>query len=236
MEIELFEGSTIAKISKDGGYVTNLADQNGDIFYPKRTITAPDGSQKVRGGSHICLPNFGPGGDSGQPQHGFARLSAWDVISQTDSAVTLGLAGDDAYAGVELRLTYVLEASSLNGKLEVNNGATGDIAVAPAFHPYFMIGGGVEIDGAIQPNLTDYAEAVCISGTKHILRTNGRLMTLMSTSLSTWAIWTDRLAPYLCIEPTQSGFSFEEDITRADTIKPGETRQYDLSIDWAIAP
>ena len=236
MEIELFEGSTIAKISKDGGYVTNLADSNGDIFFPKRTLRTPSGEQKVRGGSHICVPNFGPGGDSGQPQHGFARLDAWQVVSQTDSEVTLSLTGRDAYEGVELQLTYAVGATSLVSTLKISNPTDRTVVVAPAFHPYFMTSDDVELNGVMQPDLADYNEAVFKGGTKHILRTNGRLITLLSTSLATGAVWTDQLAPYICVEPTQSGFSFEEDTNRADSLAPGEARTYDFVIDWIIAP
>ena len=97
MDIELYNGDAKAIISTHGGYVTNLANDDGDILFPKRTLKAPDGSEKVRGGCHVCLPNFGPGGDTGLAQHGFGRTSEWVVASKSEAAVELTLKGEGEY-------------------------------------------------------------------------------------------------------------------------------------------
>ncbi|MBC7764555.1 hypothetical protein H7Y29_02480 [Microbacteriaceae bacterium] len=107
------------------------------------------------------------------------------------------------------------------------------IKVAPAFHPYFSHKGSVAIDGAKQANLDDYKEAIFVTGSKHIIRTESRLITLQSENLPLWAQWTDQLAPYICIEPTHSGFSFSEDVSRADQLKPGAEHAYAFVVAWS---
>ena len=62
MNITLHTGTTAATITTDGAYITSLTDEHGDVFYPLQQLTAPDGGRKTRGGCHVCLPNFGPGG------------------------------------------------------------------------------------------------------------------------------------------------------------------------------
>ena len=73
MNITLHTGTTTATITTDGAYITSLADERGDVFYPLQQLATSDGARKTRGGCHVCLPNFGPGGASGLAQHGFGR-------------------------------------------------------------------------------------------------------------------------------------------------------------------
>jgi glucose-6-phosphate 1-epimerase len=138
MEIELFNGSAKAIIDPRGAWLTNLSDDYGDILYPKRTLVAGDGTKKARGGSHVCLPNFGPGGDSGQPQHGFGRVMDWEVTDTTAASAMLTLAhGNNDYANLSALLTYHLESQSIIMTLEVTNDGAADMRLAPAFHPHF---------------------------------------------------------------------------------------------------
>ena len=233
MDIELYKGDTKAIISPLGGYVTNLSDFGGDVLYPKRILNAQDGSEKLRGGSHVCLPNFGPGGNSGQEQHGYGRTSQWTVESSGTDNVVLTLAGSGAYEGLQARLEYAIADQELTSALTLTNESSAPLRVAPAFHPYFVHKGEVAVDGAQKALLDDFKEAVFIDGAKHIVRTEGRLITLMSGNLPRWAQWTDQLGNYFCVEPTQSGFAFTEDISRAGELAPGETKTYRFVIDWS---
>ena len=233
MDIELYKGDTKAIISPHGGYVTNLSDFSGDILFPKRTLKAKDGSDKLRGGSHVCLPNFGPGGESGQEQHGYGRASEWTVESSSADDAVLTLAGSGAYEGLKARLEYAIADQELTSALTLTNESSQPLRVAPAFHPYFVHKGEVAIDGEQKALLDDFKDAVFIDGAKHILRTDGRLITLMSGNLPRWAQWTDQLGNYFCLEPTQSGFAFAEDMSRADELAPGETKTYRFVIGWS---
>lgn len=235
MDIELYNGETKAIISTRGGYVTNLSDSYGDVLFPKRLLRTKDGQEKLRGGSHVCLPNFGPGGDSGQEQHGYGRTSEWAVESSSADSAILTLAGSGIYEGLQARLEYAVSDQELTSTLTLTNEASQPLRVSPAFHPYFAYKGEVEIDGEKILALDAFQDAVFVDGAKHIVRTGGRLITLMSDSLSRWAQWTDQLGSYICVEPTQSGFAFSEDMSRADELKPGETKVYRFTIGWSVA-
>lgn len=228
MDIELYAGDTKAIIATKGGYVTNLADRSGDIFFPKRTL-----GEKVRGGCHVCLPNFGPGGEHGLVQHGFGRSSEWEVVRRSEVLVELVLTGLGTYRDTTFSLTYELHDTALEMSLTVKNQGNTSRKVSPGFHPYFYCGGtAVEINGKRYEDLAEFGEAVFVgSDTLRIQIANRRLL-LHSDELLSWALWTDQLGDYFCVEPTQSGFAFAEDITRADTIEPGTEKSYSFMVAW----
>lgn len=233
MDIELYSGDTKAIISTQGGYVTNLSDSYGDVLFPKRLLQTKEGQEKLRGGSHVCLPNFGPGGDSGQDQHGYGRVSEWIVEASDPTSAVLKHAGTGAYEGLVAELRYQVEEQELTSELILTNESEVPLRVAPAFHPYFAYKGDIEIDGEKKPLLDDFSEAVFVDGSKHIVRTGTRLLTLLSENLPCWAQWTDQLGNYICVEPSQSGFAFSEDISRADELEPGETKTYRFVMGWS---
>ena len=233
MDIELYNGATKAIISTKGGYVTNLSDDKGDVLFPKRVLTAADGSEKTRGGCHVCLPNFGPGGESGLEQHGFGRTNEWRIVSQSSSAVELVLAGEGAYADMESFLRYEVAEGRFTLQLTLKNKGTVPLIVSPGFHPYFYRGKQAPtIDGTVHEDLSMFAEVRFIDGISQHIVTAGRHVQLESQGLPRYALWTDQLGDYVCIEPTQSGNAFLEDVSRADTLSSGGKRAYRFTIDW----
>lgn len=236
MEIELINGSIKAIIDPLGGCLTNLSDEEGDILFPKRLLKTADGVQKQRGGCHVCLPNFGPGGDSGLDQHGFGRTETWKVGDRTESSILLTLKGvEGSYTDMKSVLTYQLGDNRIVMTLESTNNGTSAVRLAPAFHPYFALHdeNDVQIDGETE-QLNDMAEATFIGGASHVLETQMRRFTLESTGLLQWAKWTDRLGRYVCVEPTFGGFTFENPTpAEGELLGPGESRTYSLSITWA---
>lgn len=236
MEIELFNGETKAIIDPQGAWLTNLSDQRGDILFPKRTFQAPDGSKKIRGGSHVCLPNFGPGGESGLPQHGFGRLMTWEVTEKDDTAATLLLEkGEGAYAMLGSTLTYELRGRQLVMTLEVANGGQQPLRVAPAFHPYLSIPRGIEevtINNE-HVELETLNEAQFVTAERQVVVTPGRSFTLESKRLTTWAHWTDQSGPYVCVEPTLDGFAFLNETPQAEEmLDVGAVKTYQTVISW----
>jgi D-hexose-6-phosphate mutarotase len=236
MEIEIQNDNTKAIIDPHGAWLTNLSNEYGDIIFPKRNLTGEDGSVKQRGGSHVCLPNFGPGGTSGQPQHGFGRVVDWELTDKTNSSVLLTLKkGEGDYGEMESVLAYQLGDDRLVMTLEVVNNGSTDLRVAPAFHPYFALTdeADVAIDGEKEP-LENLAEAQFVSGTIHTLDAAGRTLTLTSDALQSWAKWTDRLGKYVCVEPSVGGFTFLKDTPEAgEMLRPGESKTYSFTISWA---
>ena len=233
MDIELYNGATKAIVSTKGGYVTNLSDDKGDVLFPKRVLTAADGSEKTRGGCHVCLPNFGPGGDSGLEQHGFGRVREWRVVTQSPSSVELVLAGEGAYADMESFLRYEVAEGRFTLQLTLENKGTVPLIVSPGFHPYFYRGKQAPtIEGTVHEDLSAFSEVRFIDGISQHIVTAGRHIHLESQGLPHYALWTDQLGDYVCVEPTQSGNAFLEDMSRADTLSPSGERVYSLSISW----
>ncbi len=233
MDIELYNGDAKAIVSTRGGYITNLANDDGDILFPKRTLRAPDGSEKVRGGCHVCLPNFGPGGESGLAQHGFGRTSEWAVADRSETRVELALAGEGDYMGMA-SLAYTLQQNSLEMRLTLKNKGVSPIKVSPAFHPYFFRGGqAVQLDGVAYVDTAEFAGTQFVDGHERTLQLAGRTLELLSENLPRWALWTDDLADYFCTEPTQGGNAFADNIVAADTLAPGDERIYAFTLNWS---
>lgn len=234
--IELWNANTKAIISPEGAWLTNLSDDNGDILYPKRKLKASDGSQKTRGGVHVCLPNFGPGGVTELAQHGFGRTALWEVSSQTPDSVNFYLSGGaEGYEGLASTLTYALGATSLTMDLQLSNEGAVPLRVGPAFHPYFALQAGegqVKLDDEMI-DLQDLGEMQLREGVSKELQTTRRTIQIGSTGLHTWALWTDQIGTYVCVEPTFGGYTFLDAEPRAgELLQPDETRSYDCTISW----
>ncbi len=235
--VELWSGSTKALVSIDGGWLTNLSDNYGDVLFPKRSLVAADGSKKQRGGCHVCLPNFGPGGLSDQQQHGFGRQMVWEIGHQTQSEVTLELPhGDDEYPDLSSQVTYALDGNSLNIILKVTNNGSESARIAPGFHPYFATADGegqVSIDTE-RIDVQDLEGTVFYSGASKKLTLQKRTITMHSDELTTWAAWSDQLGNYVCLEPTHAGYAFEDvdDAPDDQLLHPGKSRANSFSITW----
>ncbi len=233
MDIELYSGGTKAIISTEGGYVTNLSNELGDILYPKRQLLAPDGSEKTRGGSHVCMPNFGPGGTTTLAQHGYGRATNWQVVDRSATRAELMCEGMGDYANMESYLTYEVHDTAFTMQLRLKNVGTSPLKVAPAFHPYWYRAGVMPVvNEKTYEDLTEFSEAKFISGSTQRLKLAGRQLLLQSNELTSWVQWTDQLGDYFCLEPSQSGFSFDEDISRADTLEPSSEKVYKFTISW----
>lgn len=233
MDIELYSGATKAVVSTKGGYVTNLANDEGDILFPKRILKAADCSEKTRGGSHVCLPNFGPGGASGLDQHGYGRTSDWRVVERSETRVELMCEGAGDYLNMVSFLTYEVHETAFTMHLRLKNMGKSPLKVAPAFHPYWYRGGEMpKVNDMQYDDFAEFAEAKFISGHTQHLKLAGRRLLLQSDDLTHWAQWTDQLGDYFCLEPSQSGFAFDEDISRADTLASGEEKNYEFTVAW----
>ena len=232
MNVTLHTGMTTATITTDGAYITSLADEHGDVFYPLQQLTTSDGERKMRGGCHVCLPNFGSGGASGLAQHGFGRTSQWQVVEHTSDRVELMLQGSGAYAGLESRLVYTVAEHQLAMQLTLVNVGEDELLVAPAFHPYFAYDGALVLDGQPLADLTPLAETIFVNRSTRQLVTGLRTITLQSEELPRWAVWTDRLGPYLCVEPTHSGNSFADNPAHAAALVPGQMARYGVRVGW----
>lgn len=222
---------TLFEVDPNGGYLNSLPG----ILYPRQII-----GEKSRGGSHVCLPNFGPDSSGRLAQHGFGRTSRWEVIaddSDDDEAVrVVELKLDttdipDDYEGLEARLQYWCGPDHLSMILTVLNSSESAMRVAPAFHPYFMADKPVMLNGELV-DLSSYSEARFMDREEHKLQLGNRQLTLSSRTLNRWALWTDQLGEYFCVEPTLAGPSFDGEPDEEELVDPGRIRRYDFTIAW----
>lgn len=231
MIIELRSDDKKAIVDTKGGYLTNYADDQGDIIYPKRLITTGAGEQKTRGGCHVCMPNFGPGGSSGLDQHGYARTSDWNIAESGDNHVTLSLAGQGAYADMPATLRYEIGESDFIMELTLTNNGEHVLEVGPAFHPYFVTGDHLVVDG--EPfDMTAYSDMILSDDAQSkVVNTNNRTLVLKANDMPYWAQWSDGLASYFCIEPTFGGYTFvPQNHHRTDMLQPSESKTYIFTI------
>lgn len=234
--ITLHNGKTKAEVDLNGAWMTTLQDNEGDILFPKSALTLDDGTIKQRGGCHVCLPNFGPGGSSGQPQHGFGRQVEWRIQQLTDITATLTLeGGEGGYDQLRSTLQYELQERTLAMSLRVTNVGTDDLRLAPAFHPYFALAAGEEtvyVNDRLQ-RTNQLEETTFVTADHMTFQTAGRYVTLASRQLPVWAEWTDNLGPYVCIEPTLGGYMFlQETPTISEILAGGKTKAYHFLVQW----
>ena len=220
------------EIDAGGAYVRFLNDENGQPIFAPLTRLGPD--QKKRGGCHVCLPYFGAD-VSGRPQHGFARDLEWRIEEREDGSVSAFFDTDvPLWEGFRAQIEYTAGERQFAMELKVFNGSTEARRVSPGFHPYFALeGNDFELDGR-RLKANEFGEAQFIEGSSHHFETSTHTLILHSDELQTWALWSDRLGDYFCIEPTFRGPSQEAGTEPLDgeQLLPGEERSYRFTIRW----
>lgn len=234
--IELQSKQTIARIVPEGAWLTELSDKQGDILYPKQRLLTTDGNLKARGGCHVCLPNFGPGGDSDLPQHGFGRTETWEVAEQTENSVKLVLRGGaKSYESLVSNLVYELSSGALDITLQLENIGDNPLRVAPGFHPYFALPATTErIEISREEyKLSEIGGTLFRDGQSQTLIAGRRRVKISSENLSKWAIWTDQLDDYVCIEPTAYGNAFlNKKPISGELLQSQDKHVYSCQISW----
>lgn len=226
----VFEGFVVDPY---GGYVTSLQDSDGaEILYDRRMLNG-----KLRGGSHVCLPQFGPDSTGLLNQHGFGRNRVWLVKPDNETTARLEMLMPDEqdgdFEGLKASIRYSHQGTSFDTQLSVRNEGDHEMPVAPGFHPYFATANGKVVLNGQQLDLEGLKEAHFISGSRHELEVNGRTLVLNSLMLKKWAIWTDNPAEYICIEPTLVGAGFSNsDKIVGDIVAPGQDAMYGYKISW----
>lgn len=232
--IRLKRENLSADITPNGAWLTNLEQAGKPVLFPKQTFKLPDGSQKVRGGCHICLPNFGPGGVSDLPQHGFGREQVWSVLNTSSTSATLKLIQQHgSYDGLESTLSYDLFTNGIDMTLKLLNNGNDAMRVSPGFHPYFAAKISASIDNQSY-SLDGYTEAQIIDGIPERLEVDHTKIMLSTRNLSVWILWSDRLSDYICLEPTYAANSFEYSALIEEYLQPGEDRTYSFSITMLV--
>ena len=150
------DGVEVRLVPARGGLVTHWSvDGEALLFLDEATLV--DVSRNVRGGIPLLFPNAGPlpvegvefsGRRISQPQHGLARLAAWEVIDAVgddDTArVSMRLRSSDATrVGFPFDFESELAVSLSDGRLvlEWRFTNTGDVPMPlhAGTHPYFTV-------------------------------------------------------------------------------------------------
>lgn len=137
-EIILRNHSASMQINTLGAYVDNLVLHGREVLFPKTSVQVGTDT-KLRGGMHVCLPQFGPDSKNHLAQHGFGRTSTWQIRYQNESDVGLRLISTaKGYENVEWLLDYSLpNENEAVTTLTVCNYGDAPVRTSPGFHPYF---------------------------------------------------------------------------------------------------
>ncbi|MBM3210140.1 hypothetical protein FJZ39_02265 [Candidatus Saccharibacteria bacterium] len=226
-----------ATIALEGAYVTSLSDRSEPILYEKRTIIMANGEQKVRGGMHVCLPQFGPGGtQTSLAQHGFGRTLMWRIVDSAPQYVTLRLHDTlpQEYHALQAEITYQLtDSHEFKATLTLQNTQHSLLRVAPGFHPYFYTNGErVEVDREVM--YLEELDPAHFKRSVQYLTLQERKIALASPKLGVWALWSDNKGEYVCLEPTLAGFSFQnhQESLPEEELQPHASRSYDFTFSW----
>jgi len=131
-----------AAVSVHGGQLLAWQPAGFDeVLWCSPTTRRPP--QAIRGGVPVCWPYFGRDGQPADaPQHGHARISAWQFVDavEEDDAVVLDLAlPPDPRTPLRLRQRLRIGAV-LEQTLITRHAGDADIAFTQALHSYFAVG------------------------------------------------------------------------------------------------
>lgn len=125
------------KVSSFGAYLTSWKIDNEEVLY--------QGSELKRSGIPLLFPNFDAGAPL--PNHGFARLSSWQIIQVSEKDCHLRLTENDI--SPEFRQIYPykfivdLKISAkdnfLDYVLEIKNLSQNNLPISPGLHPYWPV-------------------------------------------------------------------------------------------------
>lgn len=155
---------------------------------------------------HLCLPQFGPSKtDDHLPHHGFGRTEIWDVIQSDEHSCRMRLNHTHPnYADIVWTVEYTLLDDAARFTLQADNQGTTTVFISPGFHPYFHCPhqqASLDQQDLAWENL----ENVLFRSAFSTYTCQNFSLRIEQTNLPVFAIWTDSLADYLCIEPTFAG-------------------------------
>jgi D-hexose-6-phosphate mutarotase len=147
--------TSTAEIYLHGAHVTRF-QKNGDpplLFLSAKSYFAE--GKGIRGGIPICFPWFG--NRDGEPSHGFARITEWQLVKTSaaaDGTVALRLAlpkipGRDAWKNLRTEFVVTVSDTLMMELIAANDGCDDPLEIENCLHTYFLVGdiGAVSIDG-----------------------------------------------------------------------------------------
>jgi glucose-6-phosphate 1-epimerase len=146
--LELDSGLASADVYLHGAQVTRFVPRGArDVLWlSPRAAFGP--GKAIRGGVPVCFPWFGVSADPSLPQHGFARLMDWDLVSLRSEGglvrAVLALAASGATRALwprDFRAELAVEVSDgLSVSLRVVNAGREALEFQDALHTYLAVG------------------------------------------------------------------------------------------------
>lgn len=214
--------SLIAGVNTNGGYIDSLKLGDKPIFFPKLMVKIGD-ELKVRGGMHVCAPNFGVSTiDENLPAHGFCRDREWKIEESSESSIKLSLEGEGGYEDTLFTLFYEVTNKSLFASIKIENQSQSDKIIAPAFHPYFYANHEDFVINGCQTNHEDLYMSMFKKEASQDLTANGNHIRVNGiTNVNEFVFWTDFKGEYICVEPTYNSTAFSNQSKRTYILSPG---------------
>ena len=137
-----------AEISLMGGHIVSYtpAGERPVLWMSEKSMYRA--GNPLRGGIPVCWPWFGAASDAGLPDHGFARISDWnikDVSQLADGATQIELVLDSAKSTISMaKWDFRLEMKITVGKslavaLTMYNSSDTPQKITSALHNYFSV-------------------------------------------------------------------------------------------------
>lgn len=220
MKIKLKEKNLEMTVNSYGAYIEKFTKDKKPIFFPKLLIKIKD-ELKTRGGMHPCLPNFGKSEIKDLAQHGFGRISFWDIEQKNENSIKLKLEGKDEYENTLYYIKYKIEDSSLKIDFKIENKSDKDLPIGPGFHPYFYVDKDFKIKG-LDLEKIDLENTYFLKEKKAYLEIKYFNIIIENENFEEFAIWTDYKGEYLCLEPCLNGPSFTKKINNPYILEKGK--------------
>lgn len=253
-----------------GGMLTSFQLNSMEFLYMDEP-TLLDVGKNVRGGNPVLFPSPGKlagdrwarGGQGGQlRQHGFARNLAWDVLSEGDGEVTLGIASSPATLAdypfeFAARYTYRLRGNEVQIRMHFDNRGAQAMPFGAGFHPYFAVSPGhkgqtlVEtaatraFDNTSKREVPYRLDLTAGEVDLHLLdhgsaRSSltwpaGRVTLEGSPEFTHWVIWTLPDRGFVCLEPWTCPGDALNTGERLLELAPGASRELTLTMRFEPA-
>lgn len=222
-----------AHINEEGAYLERFTYKDKEIFFDRKKLPMGD-SYKIRGGMHVCAPNFSDDKLLNElPSHGFGRDKRWEVKDYGKNYLELELKGLGSYCKVSFEISYKLLEDGLRTKLTIENKGEKKVPLAPAFHPYFA----TSFENLSLREYTiekkDLPDSIFINAKSMAFATKDMEIVIKgSENVGTFTLWSDFLDDYICIEPTFNGKSFLDDNLEPFYLEEGKTfiQEFDILI------
>ncbi|NRA38410.1 MAG: D-hexose-6-phosphate mutarotase [Planctomycetes bacterium] len=147
--ISISNNAAHSRISLYGAHILSFKPQGQQDVLWMSAHSVYQAGTAIRGGIPICWPWFGAASKQGLPDHGFARLSMWQLKSTTQiddshTEIVFILCDNDYTRSLwphTFKLEYqVIIGSELQCKLISHNLDESECTISCALHSYFAIG------------------------------------------------------------------------------------------------